>query len=370
MKNNYTDALLLKICERLQLTPALYEQATERYETIARIIQSDDAFNGIDLKIYPQGSFRLKTTVKPLKEEEYDLDFVAELPSNAVMSPQELYNHIVRILSHDGIHSKMLELKNRCVRINYSNDFHLDIMPGQLVNSITKEIIVPDRGLKRWYHRSNPIGFAEWFEQQARTQILNEMNTLRKDQFEVEKVSEQEIVARLEPLRRAVQLVKRYRDVYCDKNGTEPVRSIVICTLMGQITSFNGNTLQIIHSFCSYVNNLISQSGTRPFDVKNPVVDEILTEKWHEDNNYSDFVKMMESLTSDVMALEGYTINKSINDIAKKMFGETVTTAAITDYASVLNEARNTGNLSVDSKGTLNTNANGVSVRKNTFYGS
>ena len=52
------------------------------------------------------------------------------------------------------------------------------------------------------------------------------------------------------------------------------------------------------------------------------------------------------------------------------MFGETVTTAAITDYASVLNEARNTGNLSVDSKGTLNTNANGVSVRKNTFYGS
>ena len=41
---NYTDAILFIICEKLQLSPTLYEQAKERYETIAGIIQEDAAF--------------------------------------------------------------------------------------------------------------------------------------------------------------------------------------------------------------------------------------------------------------------------------------------------------------------------------------
>ena len=107
----YTEELLLRICQKLQLTPSLYEQATERYETIAKIITKDDAFQKIDLNIYPQGSFRLKTTVKPLSSEEYDLDFVAELPADSAMTPHQLYDHVFRILSSDGIHDKMVEKK-------------------------------------------------------------------------------------------------------------------------------------------------------------------------------------------------------------------------------------------------------------------
>jgi len=367
---NYTDAILFRICEKLQLTPTLYEQAKERYETIAGILQDDAAFANIDLNIYPHGSFRQKTTVKPLKAQEYDLDFVAELPIYSAMTPNELYNHIVRILRHDGIHNNMVELKKRCVRIKYANDFHMDIMPGKLINSGTHEIIVPDRELKSWYHTSNPIGFAEWFENQARTQIIHEINTRRRIQCSVETVTEQEIVAQLEPLRRAVQLVKRYRDVYCDRTGKEPVRSIVICTLLGQISSFSGDALQIINAFCAYVNGLIAKSTGKPFDVKNPVVDEILTEKWKGGKNYKDFVDMMKALTFDVQTLQSHSINTSINDLVKKMFGETIAKAAIEDYASQITAVRTAGNLSVTKGGTLRIDPNGVMVKKNTFYGS
>ena len=104
-QTNYSESILLGICEKLQLSPSLYKQATERYETIAHTIQSDPVFKEIELKMYPQGSFRLKTTVKPLSEEEYDIDFVVELPTNATMSPRQLYDHIVRILRHDGKHT-------------------------------------------------------------------------------------------------------------------------------------------------------------------------------------------------------------------------------------------------------------------------
>lgn len=367
---NYSESILLGICEKLQLSPSLYKQATERYETIAHTIQNDPVFKDIELKMYPQGSFRLKTTVKPLSEEEYDIDFVVQIPAYETMSPRELYDHIVRILRHDGTHNDMVELKKRCVRVNYSNDFHMDIMPGALVNPATHEIIVPDRKLAGWYHHSNPIGFSEWFEKQARTQIINERKQFGKFSCEVEKVTEQEITSRLEPLRRAVQLVKRYRDIYCEKHSAEPVRSIVICTLMGQITSYAGDTLKVLDRFCTYVNMLILQSGDKPFEVQNPVVNEKLTEKWDEGNNYQDFVDMMKALTADVMLLKQKKVNRDINPIFKKMFGETVTNYAIAKFAKNITKARVNGTLAMDNHGTLNTNGLGVQVKKNTFYGT
>lgn len=369
MNNDYANKILLGICDKLQLSQTLYEQATQRYETIADILQKDKSFNNIDLKMYPQGSFRLKTTVKPLNEEEYDLDFVVQLPEHTQMSPRELYANIVRILENDGIHKNMVEQKKRCIRINYANDFHLDIMPGKLINSNTNEIIVPDKELRGWYHHSNPIGFADWFEFQARSHIKYELNEMYRMQASIEKVTEQEITKHLEPLRKAVQLAKRYRDIYCDKTGVEPVRSIVICTLMGQISRFTGSTLQILQGFCSYVNNLIQQNDYKPFKIKNPVVNEILTEKWNEGNNFKDFVSMVTSLTNDVNKLQGYTINTDSNKLVKKMFGESITNDAITEYAKIINKAREDNLLSVTSNGALSLNQSGVSVKKNTFYG-
>ena len=117
--NKYTESLFIGICEKLQLNASLYDQAVERYNVIANTINKDEIFENANLSIYPQGSFCLKTTVKPLSSEEYDLDFVAELPVSSEMTPQDLYNHIVRILSNDGIHNDMIEKKNRCVRVNY-----------------------------------------------------------------------------------------------------------------------------------------------------------------------------------------------------------------------------------------------------------
>ena len=109
--NKYTESLFIGICEKLQLNASLYDQAVERYNVIANTINKDEIFENANLSIYPQGSFCLKTTVKPLSSEEYDLDFVAELPVSSEMTPQDLYNHIVRILSNDGIHNDMIEKK-------------------------------------------------------------------------------------------------------------------------------------------------------------------------------------------------------------------------------------------------------------------
>lgn len=367
----YKEKLLIGICEKLQLTSGRYKLAEERYHTIADTIQDDYVFRNIKLEMYPHGSFRLKTTVRPLSSNEYDLDFVVEIPRNVQMTALDLYNHIYRILSNDGVHDGMVEKKSRCIRVNYANDFHMDIMPGQVYNPYTREIIVPDRELKYWYHHSNPIGYANWFEQQAKTQIINEMMNSIPIYERTEPIADQEIAKRLEPLRRAVQLIKRYRDIYCMKTKAEPVRSIVLCTLMGHISSSYSIDLNIISDFCLYVHSLIEENHGRPFEVKNPVVNEILTEKWQESKkNYMDFVRMMVSLEKDIQKLNNANTNNEIVPLLKKMFGENVTTTVIKEQAEGLLNARNLGVLSAGPTGLLNMEGSGLFVKKNTFYGN
>ena len=365
----YTENIIIEICSKLQLQPSLYALADERYHTIADTIQDDAAFDNLELRIYPQGSFRLKTTVKPIKGNEYDLDFVAELPRNSNMTPRQLYDHIYRILSTDGIHNKMLEKKSRCIRVCYANDFHIDIMPGQAVDRLTNEIIVPDRELKNWYHHSNPIGYSEWFESQARTRIEYVLKSQRI-QCSAEPIEEQEIITHLEPLRRAVQLIKRYRDIYCDKNNTEPVRSIVLCTLIGYISSDYSNEISIMMDFCKFVNRKIAASNGKPFEVKNPVIDEVLTEKWEEDEqNYIDFVNMMDALTEDLDKLNTYSTNASVIKQLQAMFGESITNDAVKKNAEKLNKARLAGTVTIGATGKLNATKAVATVKKNTFYG-
>ena len=57
----------------------------------------------------------------------------------------------------------MIELKNRCVRVSYATEFHLDILPAcpdRYAGGTC--VVVPDRKVQHW-KASNPKGFAQWF---------------------------------------------------------------------------------------------------------------------------------------------------------------------------------------------------------------
>jgi len=71
-----TNTILIKICEKLNLSELLYEKLKERYNNISTYLTSFPELN--DVEIYPQGSIAIGTTVKPIGQDEYDLDFVCE----------------------------------------------------------------------------------------------------------------------------------------------------------------------------------------------------------------------------------------------------------------------------------------------------
>ena len=79
------DEFLTEYIEGLDISPSKYQQAVDRYISVGSWLTEGEllASNGSLPTIYVQGSFRLGTVVRPLmsmKEGDYDIDLVCELP--------------------------------------------------------------------------------------------------------------------------------------------------------------------------------------------------------------------------------------------------------------------------------------------------
>lgn len=73
--------LLEHISDSLDISETRYKEAEERYQAIGKWLGKDDSSLAIyNPDIYPQGSFRFGTVVKPVSDEdEYDIDLVCQL---------------------------------------------------------------------------------------------------------------------------------------------------------------------------------------------------------------------------------------------------------------------------------------------------
>jgi hypothetical protein len=125
------DSLLFDVCENLQLSPTQHQKAVDRYSAIARTLDGPNSpFSHIESNLYPQGSMRLGTTVKPI-DGPHDLDFVCEFNvSHASVNPMSLLNAMYKVFEEHGVYGGMVKLKKRCVRIIYKDEFYLDILPA------------------------------------------------------------------------------------------------------------------------------------------------------------------------------------------------------------------------------------------------
>lgn len=163
--------ILETVCQELELSDTQYKTAESRYKAVGDwLFSSENAlFHGAE--IYPQGSFAIRTTVKPMGSEEHDLDLVCHVPKfSPTAQPSELKRLIGDRLRDNATYSSMLEEKSRCWRITYANEFHLDITPSTYNPACARGgELVPDKKVNRW-KPSNPRGYRSWFEDRAKLQ--------------------------------------------------------------------------------------------------------------------------------------------------------------------------------------------------------
>lgn len=363
------EILMEKVCGKLELSHSQYLSAKEKYQNVSYWLSADESpLNMYVPDIYPQGSLRIRTTVKPLGSEEYDLDLVCLLNNidPRLTTPKYLYYEVWKRIIANEKYKKMAEPKNRCIRLNYANEFHLDILPAcpdQASGGTC--ILIPDKNgsidTVGW-KASNPIGFGEWFERKSillTEEIFAKAIEPLPDPYE----SDDKPV-----LNCCVQLLKRWRDiVYQDQDDATP-RSIVITTLAAM---FYNNETTIIDAFSSIVNSLVFA----PIRVINPTnPKELLSEKWIENPDmHSLFIKNVYALKKQWEEI--LSSKQGIPNLSSKLsrlFGESVILYVIEEQArEEIEKNRRANNLYIK-KGTgiLTTEAIGsISVPRNTFYG-
>ena len=366
--NAQIDELLEEICVALQITDTLYDQAKERYKTVGKWLSAEGSFlASLQPNIYPQGSARLGTTVKPRHQEEHDVDLIChmEIPPNLYPEPGTVLNLVEARLNQSGHYKGKVEPYKRCVRINYANEFHLDITPARRDPSRSGScILVPDRKIKQW-KPSNPIGYAEWFERQ--TDREKRAMADRK----IAPFPAQEPAKRKGSLRRAVQLLKRHRDIVFDGSDDAP-RSIALTTLAGHHYEGQDLTTDALMGILDNVADYIERTPGA-IEIPNPSNNaEKLCESWQNDPEaYDAFVEFIRQFRRRFRSIIGTTGLDRIADRLNDLFGEKVTRKAVASLTERVNQARAENQIHYG--GTLvGISASTPSTRPvppNTFYG-
>jgi hypothetical protein len=363
------DELLLQVCEELQLSTSRYERAVARYGALNKFLESAESpFRCFRPEIYPQGSMALGTTVAPIKGP-HDLDFVLQLSrDHSGVDPMALIRSLYEFLRQNGTYRSMTTLKNRCVRIEYADDFYMDVLPACLNGAVGGTCVkVPDCAVRGWSD-SNPKGYIDWFKKKSRMVFVGRM--LDKPA----PIPAQQAVAEKEALQLVVQLSKRWRDLsYADVDAKLAPISVVLTTLAAETYRGERSVSQALASMLGGVVDLIDQSrhrGEKHLHLHNPSnVAEDLTERW--DSNpaaYGAFergIRDFQCRWSQLTARQG---NANAELVA--LFGEPVT-AALKKTANLRQEARLQGNLGVTGAGRIApAAAASVPIKRNTFYGT
>jgi hypothetical protein len=372
---NAFDGLLFKICETLQLSPTQHGKAEDRYKAIAKVIDGPSSpFVHLSSNMYPQGSMRLGTTVKPL-EGPHDLDFVCEFTvSHKLVNPMALLDEMYQLFNDHGVYGGMVEKKNRCVRIVYKDVFWLDILPAcrDDINGGTC-VQVPDREQGKWTP-SNPIGYAKWFEESSHRTIVCFDDSTRylviKASSSVQPIPDLQATEEKTILQLIVQLLKRWRDIHYADSSFPPI-SIVLTTLAADIyTGVQSIALGLLEVLEGIVSRLDAAHALgRRLEVPNPVhPEEDFSERWdHNPKAYLEFndgIRKLAKAWRDICMLHG-----NPNRPLETLFGEAVNTTLIKE-AKVLQGMRETNQLGIKSSGVIVPASSAVtSMLSNTNHG-
>ena len=129
--NRDLDEILDLIGVSVQLTPTQFDRAETSYHAVGEWLDAPDSpIRRYRPTAFAQGSLALDTTVKPLSHTEFDLDLVCLVQVSDTVSPAAVYDFLLKRMRDHGTYDKIIVEMPRCIRLDYSGDFHLDIVPA------------------------------------------------------------------------------------------------------------------------------------------------------------------------------------------------------------------------------------------------
>ena len=335
---------LEEVAQTIDIPPSKYQQAVDRYQSVGQWLENGEYQDCVgEPAIYPQGSFRLGTVVRPIRggmEADYDIDLVCELPiAKHLAVPREIKMMVGERLEDHETYRRLLDDEGkRCWTLEYAEQdgvgFHVDILPSvpeRREHYDTEIAITNKQGTVYSWSASDPQGYGIWFDDTngtafARVAMDQKRSIMARTSHvyaSVEDVPDQLVRT---PLQRVIQIMKRHRDVKFnndDANDFSPI-SMIITTLsarlyQGEIDVYTALTEIVtkLHAYtvliddgASYrthpLSTLIRRTSDGRWYIGNPVnPDENFADRWHEDDHARAraFFSWVGALKSDLVDL-------------------------------------------------------------------
>lgn len=387
LRQTHLVALIEQSCQYIEPSAHQRDMAKQRYESVGDWLANSDDSLLASISIHLQGSTAIGTTVKPIGANEYDVDLVAHVPDrDLTISPALLKERIGNRLRSNGNYAGLLIEMPRCWRLDYANEFHLDITPS-IPNPECRfgGELVPDKSLKTW-KPSNPLGYRNKFERRAalqpriRSAFGKAFDSARAD-AQVEPYPEQKRLKGI--LRRIVQIAKRHRDVHFinDNDGLAPL-SIIITTLASRayehcVTNFEyDHELDLIVDVLRKMPNMLQtqtfNGRTLWYLLNQTTAGENFCEKWNKHPERAiAFFEWHAKVVNDLELLAQSSGLDQIRRLLGDIFGSAPADKAMDSLTEQVGVARSVSRLSVTKPAGLivGATAGSTAVRANTFFG-
>lgn len=371
--------LLENLSNELNISEGYFKQAEERYKAIGKwLLRDNSSVSQYNPDIYPQGSFRLGTVIKPKTDEEkYDIDLVCELDITKDQVSQKQLKEMIgeEIKSYAKANSMKStpENKRRCWTLNYADSvqFHMDILPaipngdsfknfleskGVSANWTELAIAITDKTHKNFnriadeWPCSNPKGYAEWFKERMKPQFDIQLKSFAESiRASTEDIPEYKVKT---PLQRAIQILKRHRDMrfFGHKLEEDKPISMIITTLSAKLYQNEGDVYSTLKNIVEQMDalavllssvislseslrsqHLIERKSDGTWYIPNPVnPEENFADRWHENDNRKAgaFFQWVDWVRNDLIEVLRQADMKKISKSLEYHFGESVTKKA------------------------------------------
>lgn len=365
------DRLISDGLQSLDISLAERERVTSRYTELGDELDLHWSTTHGHNVISPQGSFLLGTVVRNIhRNDDIDIDCVALRDIDKVSTTQAELKADVGVAArkyaakpHSG-YPKVTQC-TRCWTLTWSG-MHLDVLPAVPNREEGgTNILITDRDVRRWLD-SNPAGYAAWFRDRMRDELIAE-RVILSEKLDVENVPEWRVKTTLQ---QAVQALKRHRDIYFADRLQDRPSSIVITTLAALAYHDRGELYDVLREITATMGDHLVHDGGR-WVLANPAhAEENFADSWANDPrrsaNFFEWLENAQSTFEDLGRRVG--LDRTVPLLAEA-FGDRFAKAASQSLGSSMYQARQDSKLQVVTGGALVAATTGRTVRNHAFAG-
>ena len=116
--------------EEVNLNQSRIDTLENRVAAVTSFISGNSFFQKYFITAIPQGSYSHRTIIKPTRKKAiFDADVVVYLKPIKGWAAQDYIQQMYELFRSSSLYKNKVSRQTRCVKLNYTGEFHIDIVP-------------------------------------------------------------------------------------------------------------------------------------------------------------------------------------------------------------------------------------------------